>query len=337
MFVDLFDIKNVFVQNKIGNEWEKSTYNNGKYGTDDTQIYADKNNRLYICSIKEAPARIKFEWNTKLSGKALILNDHWERSYGDIGWSHINTDKILPWYFAINQDNSTQFIGVMTQPNAFIHWQCTFDKISMIADLRCGGNNTILGGRTVEICKIVTFFEDADPFDGLSHFCSLMCQNPKMPLKPVYGGNDWYCSYGNNSHDRILLQAQRISECAGTTENRPYMVIDDGWQIAHGACVGFNGGPWRYCNSKLGDMQRTAQDIKSVGAIPGLWFRPLQTCEYMPKECYIERTISNNRLLRSLDPTHPTVKKYIVSEIQNMVNNGYKLLKHDYSSWDISG
>ena len=36
-------------------------------------------------------------------------------------------------------------------------------------------------------------------------FCKMMCALfPRLPKKPVYGINDWYFAYGNNSggHDR---------------------------------------------------------------------------------------------------------------------------------------
>jgi alpha-galactosidase len=46
----------------------------------------------------------------------------------------------------------------------------------------------------------------------------------------VYGSNDWYWAYGNNSADSVRLDAQHIVELSPAGTNRPFVVIDDGWQ-----------------------------------------------------------------------------------------------------------
>lgn len=44
-------------------------------------------------------------------------------------------------------------------------------------------------------------------------------------------------------------------------ENRPFMVMDDGWQIDHSDS--YNGGPWRVGNADYGDMGELAAQMRA--------------------------------------------------------------------------
>ena len=52
-----------------------------------------------------------------------------------------------------------------------------------------------------------------------------MCDHPRLPEEPVYGGNDWCCNYGESSFEKILTHAKRIAACAPQDGPRPYMVV----------------------------------------------------------------------------------------------------------------
>lgn len=58
-----------------------------------------------------------------------------------------------------------------------------------------------------------------------------MCKSPRFPKRPVFGGNDWYCCYGENSYEKIKNHAEKVVECSKGLEFKPYMVIDDGWWL----------------------------------------------------------------------------------------------------------
>lgn len=100
------------------------------------------------------------------------------------------------------------------------------------AGIGSGGNGLAIDGRTLEVCQFVTEEYEGDSFDAACAFCKEMCDSPLLPSKPLYGGNDWYCNYGVNTFENIIRHAKKIAECAQGPENRPYMVVDDGWEIA---------------------------------------------------------------------------------------------------------
>ena len=57
-----------------------------------------------------------------------------------------------------------------------------------------------------------------------------MCDDPLLPEKPVYGGNNWYYAYGKSSRSEILGDCRYIASLCAGNENPPHMIIDDGWQ-----------------------------------------------------------------------------------------------------------
>jgi alpha-galactosidase len=115
------------------------------------------------------------------------------------------------------------------------------------------------------------------------------------------------------------------------------MVIDDGWQICHRDLPqpfgNYNGGPWGYPNANFGDMKAMADEIVAAGAIPGIWFRPLETLEKLPENYYLDRDFPN----LTLDPSVPEVLELVKRDVRTITGWGYKLIKHDFSSADIFG
>ena len=80
-----------------------------------------------------------------------------------------------------------------------------------------------------------------------------MCAAPRLPAAPVYGSNDWYYAYGKNSAATVLADAEHIVELSPTGANRPFVVIDDGWQSGRGASRG-GAGTWDHANEKFPDL-----------------------------------------------------------------------------------
>ena len=115
------------------------------------------------------------------------------------------------------------------------------------------------------------------------------------------------------------------------------MVIDDGWEICHHQSENdyeyYNGGPWKYCNSNFDDMKKTADKISELGAIPGIWFRPLWTTEKFPEKYYLK----HDGIKYTLDPSVPEVLELVKSDVRCLADWGYKLIKHDFSTFDIFG
>ncbi|MZQ85529.1 hypothetical protein GQF01_25755 [Paenibacillus sp. 5J-6] len=277
---------------------------------------------------------VKLFWNFRLSEKYQVLGDQWERAYGDLEWRGIVPERILPWYFLTNNGVVTDGYGVRTAPNAFCSWQLDRDGLTFTADVRNGADGVKLGERMLEVATIVTRSgkEEESAFTALHQFCKVMCTNPVLPSQPVYGGNNWYYAYGKSSREQILEDSKFISSLASSTSNRPYMVIDDGWQLASvkGAC---KGGPWTG-NALFPDMPGLADEMKAVGVRPGIWCRPLMWSGEVPSE-WVRYVIDQND--RILDPSHPEVLAHISKSIQEISNWGFELIKHDFSTYDLMG
>ena len=100
-----------------------------------------------------------------------------------------------------------------------------------------------------------------------------MCNDPDCGDTVIYGGNNWYYAYGKSSAKEILGDSAYLAEMTEGIENRPFMVMDDGWQIDHSDS--YNGGPWRGGNADYGDMGELAAQMRAKNVRPGIWFRPL--------------------------------------------------------------
>ena len=280
--------------------------------------------------------KIKILFDYDFSYEALILGDAWERAYGDLSWRKKSEYKVIPWYFCAADQGAINCYGVKTSPNSLCSWEFCSEGIVFAADIRNGTFPLALCGE-LEVCTFVFERYEGDIQNALFDFCMKMCNNARLPKRQIFGGNDWYCNYGDNSFEKILTHTKRIVECCKDCDEKPYMVVDDGWELCHHQSDSYsgyyNGGPWRYANDNFKDMKKMAQEIEKAGAIPGIWFRPLWTVEKFPKE-YILRS---DGIRDTLDPSHPRVLEIVKNDVGNIVDWGYKLIKHDFTSYDIFG
>lgn len=297
---------------------------------------------LKLKSPELAVKRVKIRWNCTVPSGLLFLGDHWERGYGDLEWRGIVPERVMPWYFLSNDGTYTHGYGIKTGPNAMCFWQADPQGVTLWLDVRCGAMGVQLGERTLEAATIVTRIGKGgeSDFEAAKDFCKVMCENPRLPGFPVYGGNNWYYAYGNSSHEEILDDTRLIVQLADGNENKPFMVIDDGWQVCHNDS--FNGGPWNLGNYRFPDMAKLAEEMKEIGARPGIWMRPLLTVESVPKDFILNnsRFIPQHRSFQKgifLDPSVPGVLELVASDIKRIVSWGYELIKHDFSTYDIFG
>jgi alpha-galactosidase len=276
--------------------------------------------------------RIGLRWTARLDATRLLLGDAWERGYGDLEWRGFVPDRVMPWYVAAWDGTRTHAYGVRTGARAFCYWQVDEHGIVLWGDVRSGGAPLELGSRVLAVCDVVCRAgrPDESAFAALRAFCHQMCTAPRLPPHPIYGSNDWYYAYGKNSAATVLADAQHIVDLSPTGANRPFVVIDDGWQPGRGASrMGI--GTWDQGNEKFPDMAGLAAQVRQTGARPGLWIRPLQAPADVPDRW---------RLARSrgvLDPTVPDVRAKIAADISRLRDWGFALVKHDYSTFDIIG
>ena len=272
---------------------------------------------------------LEIEFKNEFFRDALVLCDGFERGYGEFAWKKPDYNRLMPWYFGAFENNKTYCFGVKTRPNTICTWRCDENRITLIVDLRNGKNPLALKGRRIEACQMVTETYEGDAFDALCAFCKVMCDDAKLLPGPIYGGNDWYCNYGDSSAEKILRHTQRIVECAPKDGPKPYMVIDDGWQVC-ARCTG----PWYTGNQLFGDMGVLAKQIEEMGAIPGIWVRPLRTVEMIPQDWVLTRQDDYAFLM---DPSVPAVLDKVAEDITRIRNWGYKLIKHDFTTGDTFG
>lgn len=288
--------------------------------------------RVQLSAPHTAVKRIHLRWRGNIDAVRLLMGDAWERGYGDLEWRAFVPDRVLPWYFATNDGELTHAYGVRTGTNAFCFWYADPDGISLWADVRSGGVGVQLGERTLDVCDVVCRAGRADEsaFAATHSFCKQMCSSPRLPSHPVYGSNDWYWAYGKNSAASVLIDTQHIVELSPTGGNRPFVVIDDGWQPGRGADKA-GAGIWDRGNEKFPDMQALANEVRQTGARPGVWIRPLQAPANVPDTWRLPREHN------VLDPTVPEVLGKIADDIGRVRQWGFDLIKHDYSTFDIFG
>jgi alpha-galactosidase len=288
--------------------------------------------QVRLSSPTTAVRRVRLRWRGALNDVRLILGDAWERGYGDLEWRGFVPDRVMPWYIATFDGRATHTYGVRTGANALCFWQVDPQGLTLWADVRSGGAGVELGSRTLHVCDVMRRHGQAgeSPFTAIHAFCRQMGPSPTLPAQPVYGSNDWYWVYGRNTAATVIADAQHIVELSPPDANRPFAVIDDGWQPERGQSrTGV--GTWDRGNEKFPDMPGLAGEIRRIGARPGIWTRPLLAPADAPDGWRLprERTI--------LDPTVPEVRQKIAADIARLRAWGYELIKHDYSTFDLFG
>lgn len=301
--------------------------------TGDAVVEFEKEDRQMKAYLTASDVRVRYvtmRWSFPVERDTLILADRWERSYGDLEWKYPDCERYMPWYFMAHVNGVTTGTGVRVRPSAMVCFSCDPHGVTAWFDVRNGGTGVQLNSRRLLMGTLVCeSYEGISAFEAMKSFCRVMCDDPVLPDKPVYGSNNWYYAYGNSSREEILADARLLASLTEGLENRPFMVIDDGWTVNR--C----GGPW-LPNEKYGDMKTLADEFKSMDVRPGIWMRPLcneDLAAAHPEWCIEAR--HDGELY--LDPTVPEVKEYLKNELRRIKQWGYELVKHDYSTYDIFG
>lgn len=279
---------------------------------------------------ESSPVReIVLSWRKELSGR--VLGDHWERSYGDLEWKDIRQAGVMPWYFINDRDGGCSAYGVKVQPGAMCWWEICGNEVLLHLDVRCGGEGVRLKGRRLLAARVLMkYYEGQDAFAAGQDFCRHMSEKPLLVPAPVYGSNNWYYAYGKSSREEILKDTAYLASLTEGLTNRPFMVIDDGWQSEHSEV--YNGGPWRAGNADYGDMGQLAADMKKYDVRPGIWFRPLfDRSEGIPRKWRLMRNA------QVLDISVPEVIGHVKEDLRRIAAWGFELVKHDFSTYDLFG
>ena len=299
-------------------------------GNDAKLRYEVKSDRVdvYLSAKTSHPMLVKLRWVCPIDSEVRILGDAWERSYGNLSFVGLSIDGTHPWYFIMKHQGGTDCVGVGVRPSALISWTVDCEGVTAFCDVRSGTVGVELGERELHIGSFMSASypsETDNTFEAACDFCGKMSPDPILPKEPVYGGNNWYYAYGKSSYEEIISDASLQAKLAEGLDNRPFMVIDDGWQP--NSCAG----PW-VANEKYGDMKKIADTFKEMGVRPGIWIRPLRDeTDNVSDSWRFEHR-------KYLDPSLPEVIAHIKEFVHRIVFDwGYELIKHDFSAYDIFG
>ncbi|WP_125917235.1 hypothetical protein [Hymenobacter coccineus] len=287
---------------------------------------------------------VQLHWRYAAPATATVLGDAWERTYGDVQFQPPALARKLPWYLVQHDPRAgrTACFGVRTGAHTFCYWQVGSGQLQLTLDTESGGVGVRLGARTLAAATVLatTGRPGESAFATAHRFCGLMSPAPRLPRQPVYGINDWYFAYGNNSADLILQHTRLLAELMPAVDNRPFSVIDAGWAAYAPALPG--DGSWNddfsRPNAKFPDMGKLGSDIRQLGMRPGLWMRPLCASHTTPANRLLPRIAGRDDPRRPvLDPTIPENVASIQRNFATYQAWGYEMVKHDFSTYDLLG
>ena len=289
-------------------------------------------------------------WDLDVSKFDYISTQPWGFSpYGKLGFNKIGDEEFSAWYFTLIKGDTTFCYGVKTGCNSFCSWKVTKNSITLVVDVKNGGEGVEL--LKPLLCATVISTESIPNeavTDTTKRFCKMMCDKPNLPKTQIYGSNTWYHTYGDNMSRESVLQDADL--CALLASGRvdgapePYMVIDDGWSSTRVPHL-FNGGPY-IPSENFGDMKILAEEISAKGCRPGIWIRPLSfrstlIPQILPDECFLENQDwgmqAEHGYAKMLDPTTKGAQDYIYSMVNSLATGGYKLIKFDFTACDLLG
>jgi alpha-galactosidase len=281
---------------------------------------------ISVSATTARPTHIHLRWSASVKPSPLVLGDAWERSYGDLHWEPLVPERVLPWYFLTSDRESLHGYGVKTGAGALCFWQIDPQGISLWLNLSNGGNGVVLDERELLAATVVTRQGERgeNALDAARFFCRRMCDTPRSTAT-IYGSNDWYYSYGRNTADQIVRDAELMTSLAPTHGPRPFTVIDDGWKNKR----------------SYPDMAALCAKIRSHNVRPGLWIRPLQADADTPADLLLPNARFGNQINRkadlAFDPTVPEALVRVLAKVKEASGWGYELIKHDYSTYDLLG
>ncbi len=299
-------------------------------------LTGDKSSKVVVYPSGAPVKYLKLRFRGDMSGVSSVYGDVWERSSPTavLEWRSVNGGRAMPWFCYAKAGEQVKCYGVKTGADCFAFWQIDPYGVTLFLNLTCDARGTDLKEPLVA-CEVVELLgaEGEDAYKVACRFAQKMCDNPVNPKNPVFGVNNWYWAYGDITRESVLRETDYLMEMTCGVKNKPYMIIDDGWQINRTfGEYGYIGGEWKP-SAKFGDMAETCDKIHEKGANAGLWFRPLLTIEKLPEEVFTAEESHG----RTLDPSHPLVLEKVKEDAKRIADWGFDLIKHDFSTMDALG
>ena len=286
-----------------------------------------------------APVKyLKLRFEGDMSHVESVFGDQWERNSSvsaDLEWRSLMPNRALAWYCYVKTRERVACYGVKTGANCFAFWNVDRRGVTLFLNLTSGSGGVDLR-EPLLACEVTELFGDEGEgaFSAARRFAKKLCDKPKLPREPIFGVNNWYWAYGKISHESVATETDYLLRMTEGAAHRPYMILDDGWQLNRTYGKGaYIGGPW-LPNDRFGDMRRTADMIRAKGAKAGIWFRPLLTLDLPCEEAKLYDSSAGGVIL---DPTHPCTLEQVERDARKIRSWGYDLIKHDFTTNDIFG
>lgn len=295
---------------------------------------------ISIEAVNTPVQRIYLSWDFAISPGWRFLGDAWERGYGDLEWRGIVPERVMPWYVVVSDGHSTGGFGVRTGGAALAYWQVHSSGVRLVLDVRCGGLGVIPGGRRLAAAsvRVLPVRDELTPFAAARALCARLCDHPRLPAQPVYGSNDWYYRYGSSTQASILEDGRITADLSPDPRNRPYVVIDAGWQVGLRSENDLDSGDRTRGNNRFPDLPRLATELKTLGVHPGIWVRPLiAPIDTPPALCLKPPARAVYAHLPMLDPSLPENLAQIAQDMRRLKDWGFDLIKHDFTTVDLLG
>ena len=313
---------------RTGSDWTGSRASGGvKIG-----FHRDADGATVSIASPSSPVqRLHLRWKFHSEENVLVLGDAWERSYGELGWRHLEAERAMPWYAVLTSKERTSGMGVQTGAASLAFWQVDVSGISLWLDVRNGGNGVLLGKRTLKAATIVQYIgaPEEDAFSVTQRLCRAMVKGTTVPAKRgsiavdvLYGSNDWYYAYGKNTHDGILRDADLIGSLAPANTYKPFTVVDDGYQDP----------------ARFPSLPKLAEQIRSRGVLPGIWIRPLRAPQGATASLLLPDARGGTRsggAPPAYDPTVPEALQAIKDVASEARAWGFDLIKHDFTTYEL--
>ena len=312
--------------------FEENLTNDVKY-----EYLVEENSAKVVVHPGGSPVKyLKLRFRGDLRGVDKVYGDQWERAglKAYLEWRSMMATRAMPWFCYLLDHGAMSCYGVKTGADCFAAFQADTDGITLFLNLCCGNEGTDLKEPMIA-CEVVELFgkRGEDYYKIAADFSGRMCDRPILPKEPVFGVNNWYWAYGNISHESVLEETDQLMRLAEGCKHKPYMIIDDGWQVNRELpatdCIG---GPWEP-NSRFKDMKKIVEEIHGKGAKAGIWFRPLLTREQIPEAAKLCEESGGI----VLDPSHPYTLEKAERDAEKIRCWGFDLIKHDFTTIDATG
>ena len=284
--------------------------------------------KVFVTSEKTPIRSLKLVWQREIGAYCRFTGDEWGASNGTSQWRGMDPQRIFPWYVLVRANEETIAMGVMTQCASFASWNLNPSQVTLSLDLRNGSNGVCLNGRVLEATTILYCRYERTPFAAARKFCKILSPLAITPSLPVYGFLSRPHAGQPFGAAQILKECTELSILSNNLQNRPFQIVDCGWQTedinSNASC-----GPWTTPSKRFGDMADLADKIRRQGIRPGLSMRLLcDRSDTLPAEWHIEGKSD------ILDPSQPQVLEYIQGNVRQAADWGYELFRHIGSTTD---